>query len=165
MKKRVKIQRKRLLHKLGIVKRIGGDFPTVKDEDLLYTHNSSVNNKTITGIEIVKDLSNKFKLSSRQLVKARDDSKKARKSREKQRELLPNEIPEIGSNLESQETDEKWPFSQFCDSLLLNIFHSRWEIRHGCGIGLRIILKCHGLSAGKYCNLDDMKANDLLHEM
>lgn len=47
------------------------------------------------------------------------------------------------------EDQYEWPFEKFCDDLLIELFDSSWERRHGAAIGLREILKVHGSSAGK----------------
>ncbi|EDV27672.1 uncharacterized protein TRIADDRAFT_53613 [Trichoplax adhaerens] len=42
----------------------------------------------------------------------------------------------------------KWPFAWFCDKLVKELFNVEWEVRQGAAIGLREIIKLHGIRAG-----------------
>ena len=44
---------------------------------------------------------------------------------------------------------EEWPFQNFCEVLISDLFHSSWEVRHGAGSGLREVIKLHGQGAGR----------------
>jgi len=44
---------------------------------------------------------------------------------------------------------EDWPFEQFCDLLMHDLFHAAWEKRHGAATGLREVVKLHGKGAGR----------------
>ncbi|XP_055877074.1 TATA-binding protein-associated factor 172-like [Biomphalaria glabrata] len=47
------------------------------------------------------------------------------------------------------EEPEDWPFQNFCEVLINDLFHSSWEVRHGAASGLREVIKTHGRGAGK----------------
>ncbi|KAJ8763174.1 hypothetical protein K2173_025559 [Erythroxylum novogranatense] len=60
--------------------------------------------------------------------------------------------------------DGKWPFRSFVEQLILDVFDSIWEVRHGSIMALREILTHHGGSAGVLLpelsldgTLDDLK--------
>ncbi|GFR63185.1 BTAF1 RNA polymerase II, B-TFIID transcription factor-associated [Elysia marginata] len=57
----------------------------------------------------------------------------------------------VDSNASASLIDEpeEWPFQNFCEVLISDLFHSSWEVRHGAGCGLREIVKLHGQGAGK----------------
>jgi TATA-binding protein-associated factor len=42
-----------------------------------------------------------------------------------------------------------WPLESFCSKLYLDLFSTRWEIRHGSATALRELLKTHSKGAGK----------------
>ena len=44
---------------------------------------------------------------------------------------------------------EEWPFEDFCELLMNDLFHTSWERRHGAATGLREIIKLHGQGAGR----------------
>lgn len=44
----------------------------------------------------------------------------------------------------------QWPFDNFVEQLLLDIFDAAWEVRHGSAMALREILTFQGSSAGVY---------------
>lgn len=51
----------------------------------------------------------------------------------------------------------EWPLDSFCSKLLLDLFSSRWEVRHGSATALRELLKNHIQSGGRnsYMSKDD----------
>ncbi|KAJ3402488.1 hypothetical protein CcCBS67573_g02282 [Chytriomyces confervae] len=49
-------------------------------------------------------------------------------------------------------TSDEWPFEGLCEQLCIDLFHPRWEIRHGAALGLMEIIKHHGSGAGKIAN-------------
>ncbi|XP_022718724.1 TATA-binding protein-associated factor BTAF1-like isoform X2 [Durio zibethinus] len=66
-------------------------------------------------------------------------------------------IDEDGSD---HDGDGQWPFRSFVEQLILDMFDSVWEIRHGSVMALREILTHHGSSAGVY--LPDLNSDDAL---
>lgn len=57
----------------------------------------------------------------------------------------------IKSELEADEVVEgtEWPFERLCDFLKVDLFDQMWETRHGAAMGLREIIRTHGLGAGR----------------
>jgi len=49
--------------------------------------------------------------------------------------------------------ENDWPFKDFINTLLKDLFNTKWEIRHGAATAIREIIKHHGRGAGKACNL------------
>lgn len=49
--------------------------------------------------------------------------------------------------------EEDWPFENFINTLLKDLFNTKWEIRHGAATGIREIIKHHGRGAGKTSNI------------
>eukprot|EP00039_Didymoeca_costata_P015606 m.268636 g.268636 ORF g.268636 m.268636 type:complete len:1773 (+) comp16256_c0_seq17:253-5571(+) len=49
-------------------------------------------------------------------------------------------------------TEDEWPFQARCEELCNDLFHPKWEIRHGAALGLREILNTHGRGAGKHAD-------------
>ncbi|KAL7752502.1 TATA-binding protein-associated factor mot1 [Sorochytrium milnesiophthora] len=58
---------------------------------------------------------------------------------------------------------EHWPFQDICSSLTLDLFHPKWECRHGAAVGLREIIKVHGAGAGKVVG-QSRRGNALAHQ-
>jgi TATA-binding protein-associated factor len=44
---------------------------------------------------------------------------------------------------------DEWPFQGRCEELCNDLFHPKWEFRHGAAVGLRAIIKLHGKGAGR----------------
>ncbi|ALC46880.1 Hel89B [Drosophila busckii] len=42
-----------------------------------------------------------------------------------------------------------WPLENFCARLFIDLFHAKWEVRHGAATALRELINQHGQSAGK----------------
>lgn len=42
-----------------------------------------------------------------------------------------------------------WPFEGLCELLMIDLFDSVWEVRHGAALGLREVIKVHGAGAGR----------------
>ncbi|ORX93031.1 hypothetical protein K493DRAFT_316207 [Basidiobolus meristosporus CBS 931.73] len=57
------------------------------------------------------------------------------------------------SGISVEQPSNEWPFEGICDILSMDLFDPTWEVRHGAGLGLREILKCHGEGAGKILGL------------
>ncbi|KAJ9161832.1 SNF2 family domain-containing protein [Coniochaeta hoffmannii] len=57
----------------------------------------------------------------------------------------------IKSEIEADEVVEgiEWPFERLCDFLKIDLFDQMWETRHGAAMGLREIVRVHGLGAGR----------------
>ncbi|XP_012935979.1 TATA-binding protein-associated factor 172 [Aplysia californica] len=51
------------------------------------------------------------------------------------------------------EEPDDWPFQNFCEVLMNDLFHSSWEIRHGAASGLREVVKVHGRGAGRAADI------------
>ncbi|CAG5127658.1 unnamed protein product, partial [Candidula unifasciata] len=66
---------------------------------------------------------------------------------------------ESDDSVSQMEESEDWPFQNFCEVLMNDLFHSSWEIRHGAATGLREVVKHHGRGAGKAA---DIPSNQLL---
>lgn len=54
---------------------------------------------------------------------------------------------EIESKEEYDHVD--WPYERLCEFLIVDLFDSQWEIRHGAAMGLREIMRAHGHGAGR----------------
>ncbi|KAL5034972.1 hypothetical protein BDV3_004461 [Batrachochytrium dendrobatidis] len=48
---------------------------------------------------------------------------------------------------------DEWPFEGLCEQLSLDLFSPVWEFRHGAAIGLRELLKAHGMGLGRIAGL------------
>jgi len=46
-----------------------------------------------------------------------------------------------------------WPFKDFINTLLKDLFNTKWEVRHGAATAIREVIKHHGRGAGKANNL------------
>ncbi|OBT99665.1 TATA-binding protein-associated factor mot1 [Pseudogymnoascus verrucosus] len=61
--------------------------------------------------------------------------------------------PIVPVKSEIQEDEEsagaEWPFERLCELLMVNLFDSCWEVRHGASLGLREIIRVHGHGAGR----------------
>lgn len=57
------------------------------------------------------------------------------------------EPPKSDSRL--QYVEGEWPFASFVEILMIDMFSSQWEFRHGAALGLIPILKIQGFGAGK----------------
>lgn len=57
----------------------------------------------------------------------------------------------IKSELETDgEVDgAEWPYERLCELLIVDLFDSQWETRHGAAMGLREIIRVHGGGAGR----------------
>ncbi|RKU44235.1 TATA-binding protein-associated factor mot1 [Coniochaeta pulveracea] len=57
----------------------------------------------------------------------------------------------IKSELEADETLDgaEWPYERLCDFLKVDLFDPQWETRHGAAMGLREVIRVHGLGAGR----------------
>ncbi|KAG4302539.1 hypothetical protein PCANB_001114 [Pneumocystis canis] len=53
----------------------------------------------------------------------------------------------------------EWPFKKITELLKIDLFHPRWEIRHGAAMGLREIIKIHGKGAGRIIGLSRIENN------
>ncbi|XP_032595951.1 TATA-binding protein-associated factor 172 [Drosophila grimshawi] len=42
-----------------------------------------------------------------------------------------------------------WPLENFCARLFIDLFHAKWEVRHGAATALRQLINLHGKGAGK----------------
>ncbi|KAH8311233.1 hypothetical protein KR044_005137, partial [Drosophila immigrans] len=42
-----------------------------------------------------------------------------------------------------------WPLENFCARLFIDLFHAKWEVRHGAATALRELINQHGTGAGK----------------
>ncbi|KAJ3027148.1 UNVERIFIED_CONTAM: btaf1 RNA polymerase II, B-TFIID transcription factor-associated, 170kDa [Siphonaria sp. JEL0065] len=51
-------------------------------------------------------------------------------------------------------SSDEWPFEGLCEQLCIDLFNSRWEVRHGAALGLMEIIKAHGSGAGKITGVD-----------
>lgn len=50
---------------------------------------------------------------------------------------------------EDDRDGNEWPFERLCSFLKMDLFNSKWEIRHGATMGLREIIRVHGAGAGR----------------
>lgn len=50
---------------------------------------------------------------------------------------------------DEQSTGAEWPYERLCELLMVNLFDSSWEVRHGASLGLREIIRVHGHGAGR----------------
>lgn len=46
-----------------------------------------------------------------------------------------------------------WPFKDFMNNLLKDLFNPKWEIRHGVATAIREMIKHHGRGGGKATNI------------
>lgn len=46
-----------------------------------------------------------------------------------------------------------WPLENFCARLYVDLFHAKWEIRHGAATALRELINQHASGAGKGLNM------------
>ncbi|RUS77118.1 hypothetical protein EGW08_015105, partial [Elysia chlorotica] len=156
-------QRQQLNKRLGldIAGGIGLDNNLFSDEDLRINTTQGTNNNTMPVVDVLKE---QFHLSSRERNAAK------RKARSYSKQLSSNNNSEetcqvkrvkrerstgsVDSNTSASLIDEpgEWPFHNFCEVLISDLFHSSWEVRHGAGSALREVVKLHGQGAGK--NLD-----------
>ncbi|KAI9598492.1 hypothetical protein BDF19DRAFT_393058 [Syncephalis fuscata] len=58
--------------------------------------------------------------------------------------------------------DGRWPLEVLCDILSHDLFDPSWEIRHGAGIGLRMIFKRHAAGMGQIAGVSS-EVNSRLH--
>lgn len=45
--------------------------------------------------------------------------------------------------------DAEWPYERLCEFLMIDLFDTNWECRHGAAMGLREIIRLHGAGAGR----------------
>ncbi|KAI9837437.1 MAG: TATA-binding protein-associated factor mot1 [Sclerophora amabilis] len=57
----------------------------------------------------------------------------------------------------------EWPFERLCEFLVVDLFDSRWEIRHGAAMGLREVIRVHGAGAGRELG-KSRRENDRLNQ-
>ena len=57
----------------------------------------------------------------------------------------------IKSELEADEKAEgaEWPYERLCEFLKVDLFDPQWDTRHGAAMGLREVIRVHGLGAGR----------------
>ena len=60
-----------------------------------------------------------------------------------------------------EEHADHWHFEVICDFLSIDLFHPKWETRHGAAMGLREILISHGGGAGRQFGLDRRQNDEL----
>ncbi|KAG4305422.1 hypothetical protein PORY_000978 [Pneumocystis oryctolagi] len=53
----------------------------------------------------------------------------------------------------------EWPFKKISELLKVDLFHPRWEVRHGAAMGLREIIKIHGKGAGRIMGFSKAENN------
>lgn len=71
----------------------------------------------------------------------------------------------IKSELQAEEDAEgaEWPYERLCEFLAIDLFDPQWETRHGAAMGLREIIRVHGLGAGRQRGKSRTE-NDLLNQ-
>ncbi|KAA8904703.1 hypothetical protein TRICI_005400 [Trichomonascus ciferrii] len=52
-------------------------------------------------------------------------------------------------SMQSASAGKIWPFEGICELLMVDLFDSAWETRHGAVLGLREIIRVHGAGAGR----------------
>ncbi|XP_059168420.1 TATA-binding protein-associated factor 172-like [Physella acuta] len=164
------LQQRQLLNKrlgLDITGSLGIDTSNLfNDEDLRMNVETSLpgsNNNSQPVVEILKQqLGNKTHLSSRERNvakrKARTLSKQLSSNnngsedscplKRIKRERSSGSVDSSDSSSLSEEFED-WPFQNFCEALMNDLFHSSWEVRHGAASGIREVIKLHGRGAGK----------------
>ncbi len=57
----------------------------------------------------------------------------------------------IKSELQTEEETDggEWPYERLCEFLMVDLFDTQWETRHGAAMGLREIIRVHGGGAGR----------------
>ncbi|KAH8359116.1 hypothetical protein KR093_004461, partial [Drosophila rubida] len=73
------------------------------------------------------------------------------------KKLKPNDTHEIFYSLNAAVPDAtgtwvdavSWPLENFCARLFIDLFHAKWEVRHGAATALRELINQHGTGAGK----------------
>ncbi|XP_030571799.1 TATA-binding protein-associated factor 172 [Drosophila novamexicana] len=73
------------------------------------------------------------------------------------KKLKANDRHEIFYNLSAAVPDAtgtwvdavSWPLENFCARLFIDLFHAKWEVRHGAATALRQLINLHGNGAGK----------------
>ncbi|GFO18590.1 TATA-binding protein-associated factor 172-like [Plakobranchus ocellatus] len=154
-------QRQQLNKRLGldIAGGLGLDHNLFNDEDLRINTIPGTNNNTVPVADILKE---QFHLSSRERNAAKRKAKSYSKQLSSNNNCSDDPCPKkrikrerstgsVDSNSASSTSaePEEWPFQNFCEVLMADLFHSSWEVRHGAGSGLREVVKFHGQSAGK----------------
>ncbi|KAH9489880.1 btaf1 RNA polymerase II, B-TFIID transcription factor-associated, 170kDa [Bulinus truncatus] len=165
-------QRQLLNKRLGldITANLGIDSSSLfNDDDLrlnLESNVPAINNNSQPVVELLKQ-----QLGAREQMSSRERNAAKRKARSLSKQFSSNNngsdepcpVKRIkrerstGSvdSTDSSFTDEAsvmpedWPFQNFCEVLMNDLFHSSWEIRHGAASGLREVIKIHGKGAGK----------------
>lgn len=59
------------------------------------------------------------------------------------------ELPKSELVPDADEEGLEWPFERLCEFLMIDVFSHNWEHRHGAAMGLRDIVRVHGLGAGR----------------
>ncbi|EGG04881.1 uncharacterized protein MELLADRAFT_116969 [Melampsora larici-populina 98AG31] len=79
---------------------------------------------------------------------------KARAAAESAKQAGGGEVNTPASTMQSdhrlQYIEGEWPFSSFVEVLMIDMFSSQWEFRHGAALGLIPLLKIQGFGAGKH---------------
>jgi TATA-binding protein-associated factor len=59
--------------------------------------------------------------------------------------------PQIKSELQTDDEADgaEWPYERLSELLMVDLFDSQWETRHGAAMGLREIIRVHGGGAGR----------------
>jgi hypothetical protein len=55
-----------------------------------------------------------------------------------------------------------WPFQSLCDALCADLVSPRWELRHGCAMALREVLRSHACAASVRAPLSGEPSGDAL---
>ncbi|KAK1769217.1 SNF2 family domain-containing protein [Phialemonium atrogriseum] len=57
----------------------------------------------------------------------------------------------IKSEIEADDQAEgaEWPYERLCEFIKIDLFDPQWEIRQGAAMGLREVIRVHGLGAGR----------------
>lgn len=65
----------------------------------------------------------------------------------------------LSSIVKNSTENLEWPFKKITELLKIDLFHPRWEIRHGAAMGLCEIIKIHGKGAGRVVGLSKTENN------
>ncbi|PAA91075.1 hypothetical protein BOX15_Mlig022785g1 [Macrostomum lignano] len=66
------------------------------------------------------------------------------------------EVKQSDSVSEKNQPEEDWVFAEFANSLVRDMWHQEWEVRHGVAVGLRELLRHHRRWLGRRpCQRDD----------
>jgi len=71
---------------------------------------------------------------------------------------------EDGLNFYEKAREEgRWPLEDWVQLLVQDLFSPAWELRHGSGTALRVIVRLHGQGAGKRSGASQTEVRELLH--